>query len=302
MKSKNNSAKIAYSEPEDFFPKELRKKYQLGEYAEEKAEKMDERTKIRLELDPELLPKTVELFALHKDEELPAYDLATALVGCDRTANMPRCLFDFIVGLYEKAIAEGNDDAMNDLGTLYYNGRGCNQDFTKALYYYEMAFRHGNRQAAENLGYCYYYGRSIPADYEKAFHYFALGAFEGNLISLYKIGDLYQNGYYVQKNLSEAFHIYEHCMNSITDESAPLVAGPVFFRLGNAFLEGLGTDVNVTRALICFQKAEMFLYDMVAGGDTMYKKSWCAAIEGQERARELLASALPKQEWRDEPI
>jgi hypothetical protein len=37
---------------------------------------------------------------------------------------------------------------------------------------------------------------------------------------------------------------------------------------------------------------------MVAAGDTMYKKSWRAAIEGQANAREILAAALPKNEWR----
>ena len=262
----------------------------------------ENRNKIRLELDPELLPETVEFFELHKDEDIPAYDLADALTGCDKTAVMPRCLFDFIVSLYENAIADGNVYAMNDLGALYYNGRGCEQDFEKAVYYYEMAAKHGNRQAQQNLGYCYYYGREVPVDYKKAFHYFALGALKGHPISLYKIGDMYMNGYYVEKNPIEAFRIYERCIDTMTDEAAPFAAGPIFLRLGNAFLEGLGTDVDPKRAFICFQKAETFLYDMVANGDTMYKKSWRAAIDGQAKAREILARALPKQEWRNGEI
>ena len=102
----------------------------------------------------------------------------------------------------------------------------------------------------------------MPVDYEKAFHYFALGAFDGHLISLYKIGDMYQNGYYVEKNPKEAFLIYNRCLDTMTDEAAPMVAGPVFLRVGNAFLKGLGTEKNAMNALICFQKAETFLYDM----------------------------------------
>ena len=152
--------------------------------------KNENRNKIRLELDPELLPETVEFFELHKDEDIPAYDFADALTECDKTVAMPRCLFDFIVSLYENAIADGNIYAMNDLGALYYDGRGCEQNFEKAVYYYEMAAKHGNRQAQQNLGYCYYYGREVPVDYKKAFHYFAVGALEGHLISLYKIGDM----------------------------------------------------------------------------------------------------------------
>lgn len=251
--------------------------------------------KIRLDLDPESLPETVEFFDLHKEENLPAYDFATALVQCDKTVNMPRCLFEFIVCLYEDAISDGNTDAMNDLGALYYNGRGCNQDFTKAVYYYDMAAKLGNRQAQENLGYCYYYGRSVDVDYEKAFHYFALGAFDGHLVSLYKIGDMYLNGYYVEKNPTEAFHIYERCLETMTDEAALTVAGPVFLRLGNAFLYGNGTDENAKSALVCFQKAELYLYDMVVRGDWMYSKSLQDAIDGQSFAREKLSIILSEQ-------
>lgn len=32
---KNNPKKIVYVEPEDYFPKEIRQKYKLGEYAED---------------------------------------------------------------------------------------------------------------------------------------------------------------------------------------------------------------------------------------------------------------------------
>ena len=59
----------------------------------------EKRNKIRLELDPELLPETYEFFEHHKDEDIPAYDLADALTECDKTVAMPRCLFDFIVSL-----------------------------------------------------------------------------------------------------------------------------------------------------------------------------------------------------------
>lgn len=255
---------------------------------------------IELRLDPELFPETVEFFSKHVDDEISAYELATALVQCDRTADMPRELFDFIVGLYKSAIEEGNADAMNDLGALYYDGRGCEQDFTKAVYYYDMAAKAGNRQAQENLGYCYYYGRNMPVDYEKAFHYFALGAFDGHLISLYKIGDMYQNGYYVEKNPREAFNIYMHCLTLMTDESAAYAAGPIYLRIGNALLYGNGVDKDYKNALIAFQRAESFLYDMVMNGDEMYKKSLKAAIDGQTKARAKLAEALPKQEWIDE--
>lgn len=97
----------------------------------------------------------------------------------------------------------------------------------------------------------------------------------------------------MKKNPVEAFHIYTRCLETMTDEAAPVAAGPVFLRVGEALLNGLGTEVDAKGALVCYQKAEAFLYDMVANGDTMYRKSMEAAIEGQVKAREKLAAALP---------
>lgn len=76
-----------------------------------------------------------------------------------------------------------------------------------------------------------------------------------------------------------------------------IVAGPVLLRVGSAFLNGVGAEVDLKKALICFQQAEAYLYDMVAGGNVMYKKSLQAAIDGQTKARAKLTEALPDKEW-----
>lgn len=235
------------------------------------------------------------------DDELfcdEPYEIANTLLQCDKPGDLPKVIRDLIEDLFSAAFDDGNGDAMNDLSAQYYDGsRGFDQDFTKAVNCYKLAAAKGSRQAQENLGYCYYYGRNMPVDYEKAFHYFALGAFDGQLISLYKIGDMYRNGYYVEKNEVEAFHIYSRCLDTMTDEAAQIVAGPVLLRVGSAFLNGIGTEVDLKKALICFQQAEAYLYDMVAGGNVMYKKSLQAAIYGQTEARAKLAEALPDKEW-----
>ncbi len=230
------------------------------------------------------------------DDDL--FEIANDLLECDEPKPFPKVVRDFIEELYTVAFENGNPDAMNAIGALYYEGaRGFDQDFTKAVNCYKIAAENGSRQAQENLGYCYYYGRNMPVDYEKAFHYFALGAFDGHLISLYKIGDMYKNGYYVEKNLKEAFLIYSRCLDTMTDETAPYAAGPVFLRLGNAHLYGEGTEKDPKRALFCFQKAELFLYDMIQNGSYMYKKSLEAAVEGQQKAREEMGKELPGREW-----
>lgn len=245
-------------------------------------------------IDVELYPETAAcLHQLLVMDTLPsAYDIATDLREKDAAEELPDFLFDFYVALYKSAIGEGDAEAMNDLGALYYEGRGRAPDYKKAVCLYEMAALNGSRTAQENLGYCFYYGRNVAVDYEKAFHFFLMGALDGHLISLYKIGDMYQNGYYVQKNEIEAFRIYERCMQTMTEEAEREVAGPVFLRLGNCFLYGKGTDVNYETAMICFQKAEFYLYNMVKGGENMYRKSLDRAFAGQLEARKRLMEAL----------
>ena len=110
---------------------------------------------------------------------------------------------------------------------------------------------------------------------------------------------MYLNGYYVEKNEVEAFNIYTHCIDTMTERAASAVAGPVFLRLGKMFLNGIGTQKNTRSALLCFQKAECFLYDMVKDGNVMYKRSLQRAIEGQVQAREILMSELTEKQWLD---
>ncbi|MBQ6973077.1 MAG: sel1 repeat family protein [Synergistaceae bacterium] len=258
----------------------------------------ERRGKVHLALDPENCPEAIAYFERMKDaDSVPSYQLASDLVNCDKDKDMPRELFGFIVSLYEDSISKGNTDAMNDLGALYYDGRGCCQDFAKAVHYYTMAAEHGHELATENLGYCYYYGRSIPVDYEKAFQCFARGAFTGRLVSLYKIGDMYRKGYFVDKNPEEAFKIYERCLELMTGHDEWYVAGPVYLRLGYMYLDGFGTEKDAFIALKCFQEAECFLYNMVADCDVMYTGSLKASVSGQERARSELAGKLHVRSW-----
>jgi hypothetical protein len=56
-------------------------------------------------------------------------------------------------------------------------------------------------------------------------------------------------------------------------------------------------ESDAKSALICYQKADLYLFDMVKGGKTMYKKSLLSAIEGQSKAREMLTVELPENNW-----
>ena len=230
-------------------------------------------------------------------------DIANSLGKCDKPKKFPAFLVDFITGLYEYEIERGNSSAMLSLGGEYYDGgRGFEQSFAKAVHLYKMAAEHGNRWAYECLGYCYYYGRDMKPDYEQAFRCFSIGALAGHLESMYKLGDMYLRGQYVDKDEEEAFIIYNRCLQMMSDDDRSYVAGPLHLRLGNMYLDGIGTDQDPENALFHYSLAEVMLYRMVRDGNYMYKKSLRLAVEGQARARALLAQNIPEDEWIDELI
>ena len=249
-------------------------------------------------LDPAQFPEArAQLAEALRDGDAPYY-IASMLLGCDRPKDLPPHLVDYIIDLYEMEIAEGNDDAMIDLGVRFYIGdRGFAQDFKRAMALYQMAAERGNSHAWQNLGYCYYYGRDGAVDYEKAFRCFATGAFEGRPVSLYKIGDMYLNGYYVEKNPEEACRIYQRCLELRGEPGFDDAAGPVRLRLGNLYLNGIGTVQDPMLALEHYGQAELLLIRMIQNGDFMYKNSLREAIEGQARARALLMEDFPADEW-----
>lgn len=226
------------------------------------------------------------------------YTVADNIVSCDSAEPLPGFIIELVTDLIEEEIRKGNDEAMNFLGAMYYDGnRGFAQSFEKAVHYYTMAARQGNTYAQENLGYCYYYGRLGKPDYEKAFQFFALGAFRGQLVSLYKIGDMYFHGYYVEQNLEEAWSIYQRCRDGFKENTSKRISGPVYLRLAQMCLEGLGTDQNPAEALRYFHKAEEHLFEVVEKGDVMYRQSLERAVSGAAKARELLRKKLPGRTW-----
>lgn len=223
--------------------------------------------------------------------------IAELLHEADGAKQLPKCVADFLMEVYTDEMDAGNADAACNLGSLYYTGRCGEQNYAKAVKYYTIAAKGGCRQAQENLGYCYYYGRDTAIDYEKAFHFFALGAFDGHLRSLYKIGDMYRKGYYVEKNETEAFRIYDHCMQTMTEEALPLVGADVMMRMGDCYFSGIGTDVDYKTARTYYQRAEQLFFERLEEGDFMIRNCYNHVVARQNDIRRELEAALPSFEW-----
>lgn len=166
-----------------------------------------------------------------------------------------------IVRYYEEGIGKYDVAALN-LGALYYNGVLVPRDFAKAVQYYQMAADAEDDWiaaiACADLGYCYAYGREIPKDMKKAYESWLKGTERAPYsVNFYKLGDMYRFGNYVEKDAQKAFEYYEKAYEAIEKrEENREVRGDILKRLGECWLYGTGTPVNVDKALDFLKEAK----------------------------------------------
>ncbi|MCH5292250.1 MAG: sel1 repeat family protein, partial [Treponema sp.] len=70
--------------------------------------------------------------------------------------------------LIERA-ERGDAEAQNELGEMYYDGEGVEQDYDKAFDWFLKSAEQGNASAQMRLGFMYWCGEGVAQNYEKAF-------------------------------------------------------------------------------------------------------------------------------------
>ena len=111
--------------------------------------------------------------------------------------------------LLQKAAAGGNTSAMNNLGDLYYYGRGVAQDYGKAREWYQKAADAGNAVAMTNLGWLYGNGKGVAQDSGKAREWYQKAAAARNTDAMYNLAVLYANGKGVAQDYDKAREWYQ---------------------------------------------------------------------------------------------
>jgi TPR repeat protein len=110
--------------------------------------------------------------------------VALQITACGKETN-PKEAFES--GDYETAfnlwipLAENGDaDAQNYLGIMYYLGFGVKKDYKKALYWYEKAAKAGHADAQKNYGDMINFGRGIQRSNQEAYKWYFAASQQGN--------------------------------------------------------------------------------------------------------------------------
>lgn len=155
---------------------------------------------------------------------------------------------------YRDQANRGDAKAQNNLGVMYYEGRGVPQDYGRAASWYEKSAAQGNAEAEFNLGTLYAFGKGVRQDYHQARQWYEKAAVRKNAVAAHNLGVMYYSAQGVDRDYSRAARWY--------DQSASLGYARAQRALGFMYENGQGVKQDYTRAAQWYKQA-------VAEGDVV---------------------------------
>ena len=145
------------------------------------------------------------------------------------------------------------------IGKMFCYGLGTEQDYEKAFEWFERSAKQKNKFAQFSLANLYYYGSGIEKDLSQAFLWYQKSSSQGQPYAAYSIAQMYRYGEYVTKDNDTAQRYYQQALSGFLKiESDDMANDDLFYKLGQMFNLGLGTDSDVTKAIEYFKRsAEM---------------------------------------------
>lgn len=152
---------------------------------------------------------------------------------------------------YEMAAAQDNPIALNNLGSLYFNGIGVPRSVSKALALFGHAAELGNENAAINLAFIYLTGGKKDAVRNQKAVELLQKAQEKSNIAKFMLGYAYYRGFVVPQNYEKAFQlIHAAATGDSRIDEAQLV-------LARLYRNGYGTVQNYQKAIEAYRSAAM---------------------------------------------
>ena len=145
------------------------------------------------------------------------------------------------------------------IGKMFCYGLGTEQDYEKAFEWFERSAKQKNKFAQFSLANLYYYGSGVEKDLSQAFFWYQRASSQGQPYAAYSIAQMYRYGEYVTKDNDTAQRYYQQALSGFLKiENNDMANDDLFYKLGQMFKLGLGTNSDVTKAIEYFRRsAEM---------------------------------------------
>jgi len=141
---------------------------------------------------------------------------------------------------YQMAADQNDPIALNNLGSLYFNGVGVPVNYQKAIELFEKAADAGNEEAALSLGFIYLSGRNASSNAPHAVALFKQAAKKDSPVAKYMLGYAYYRGFGLKKDDNKAAKYIKEAADKDFDEAQ--------YIMGYMYLHGIGIAKNYTNA------------------------------------------------------
>lgn len=142
---------------------------------------------------------------------------------------------------------QGDSDAEQTLGAMYYFGRGVSQDYAQALQWYRKAADQGDPKAQYSVGYMYDTGKGVAQDSSVALHWFEQAVAKGDKQAECALAAMYFSGRGVSQDRSKAAVLYRR--------SAEQGVARAEYDLGYMYYYGQGIPQDRMEARLWFRRA-----------------------------------------------
>lgn len=120
------------------------------------------------------------------------------LTGCGAEQD-PKAAFDkgdykTAFQLWQPLAQNGDPEAQNYLGILYYLGFGVSRDYLKSIEWYEKAAKAGHADAQRNFGDMLHFGRGTKRNNYEAYKWYFAAAQQGNDVANKQISVIAASG------------------------------------------------------------------------------------------------------------
>ena len=151
---------------------------------------------------------------------------------------------------YNMAAKQDNPIALNNVGSLYFNGIGTEKNRVKAISYFTKSAELGNDNAATNLAFIYLTGENNDSERnKKAMQLFQQAAKSGNKLAEFMLGYAYYKGFTVDRDNYTAFGLIKDAAQDGAefDEAQYILA--------EMYANGYGTVQNYVNSVSYYTKA-----------------------------------------------
>lgn len=142
------------------------------------------------------------------------------------------------------------------IGKMYCYGLGIEQDYSQAFDWFLKSSKENNKFAQFSLANLYYYGNGVEKDLSQAFLWYQRSASWGQPYASYAVAQMYSKGEYVAKDDDTSQQYYKQALSGFLNlERKGQADENLFYKIGMMYKNGLGTDIDVSKAIEYFQRS-----------------------------------------------